>query len=132
MNPLANILEQIEAHNAWQETIEVKRNDYLFKAGNIHTDLYLVESGCLHVFLEQDYAEQTIRFAYQNSFFGALDSFINDIPTIYSVQALRKSKLKGISKHSFMHIVHESDQNLKDWQEVMSQIIISQMERELH
>jgi len=131
MNPLAHLLEEIENRNAWQETIILNRNEFLHQAGKVNTNLYFVFSGSLRVFINDDGQEHTIRFGYENSFFGALDSFISNEPSVYSIQALRKAELSVISKVAFMDMIHASEKNLQQWHQVLSQLVYSQMEREL-
>ena len=131
MNPLAFLLEQIQETDAWQENIDLKRNEFLHQAGRINTNLYFVVSGSLRVYINEAEEEHTIRFGYENSFFGALDSFITNEPSVYTIQALRQSTVKVISKDRFMELVNQSEQNLQMWHQVLSQLVYSQMEREL-
>lgn len=131
MNPLQDILIKIHENNLWEEDRVLKRNEYLNVKGRINTDLFYVVSGSLRVYVLDDVEEHTIRFGYRNSFLGALDSFITNQPSSYSIQAIKKTELKVVSKDTFMNLIDSSFENQKLWQGVMGLLTFQQMEREL-
>ncbi|MFT5821787.1 MAG: CRP-like cAMP-binding protein [Crocinitomix sp.] len=131
MNPLQNLLIQIEAKALWQEDLVLERNEYLNVKGKINTNLYFVANGSLRIFYLDEANEHTIRFGYENSFFGALDSFIKEQPSVYNIQALKKSALKVVSKDDFMSLVNSTLDNQHLWQEILSELVFQQMEREI-
>ena len=92
MHPIQSLLHQINEQELWSESIQLKRNAYLVSPGQVATHLYYVESGSLRVGLLNADEDHTIRFAYEGSFFGALDSFIDEGPTRYSIEALKRQK----------------------------------------
>lgn len=131
MNPLQELLIQIEEKALWQEDLVLERKEYLNQRGKINTNLYFVESGSLRIFYLDKEEEHTIRFGYQNSFFGALDSFIKEAPSVYNIQALKKADLKVVSKDSFMGLVNSSIDNQLLWQDILGELVFQQMEREI-
>jgi CRP-like cAMP-binding protein len=130
MNPIQELLIQIEEQNLWQEDEVFARNEFLNREGRINTNLYFVLDGSVRIFLMDGDEEHTIRFGYQNSFFGALDSFISEKPSIYTIQALKKSTLKVVSKEDFMILVNSSSENQQMWQQILELLIFQQLERE--
>lgn len=130
-NPLGLLLAQIEEEDLWQEEKHLARHEFLTEVGKINTNLYYVLNGSLRVFLTDENEEHTIRFGYENSFFGALDSFISNKPTNYSIQAIKKSELKVVSKDVFMEVVNRNADNLSAWHKILEQIVSQQLEREL-
>ncbi len=131
MNPLQELLIQIEEKELWQEDLVLERNEYLNRNGKIDSNLYLVLSGSLRIYYLDEKEEHTIRFGYQNSFFGALDSFIKDQPSAYNIQALKKAELKVVSKDEFMDLVNSSRENQLLWQDLLGELVFQQMEREI-
>ncbi|NOQ71302.1 MAG: cyclic nucleotide-binding domain-containing protein [Crocinitomix sp.] len=131
MNPLQELLIQLEANALWQEDLVLERNEFLNHSGTINTNLYFVESGSLRIFYLDEAEEHTIRFGYQNSFFGALDSFIKEEPSVYNIQALKKAELKVVSKDAFMNLVNSTIENQRLWQGILGEIVFQQMEREI-
>ena len=131
MNPLQELLLQIEEGDLWQADVNLNRNEYLNVKGRVNTNMYFVKSGSLRIYVLDDVEEHTIRFGYKNSFFGALDSFITDEPSAYYIQAIKKTTLKVISKETFLELVNSSDDWKKLWQNLMADLIYQQLEREI-
>lgn len=131
MNPLAEILEEIQAKDLWENEITLQRNHFLIRAGEINTNLYFVESGSINVFVVIENEEQSVRFGYENTFFAALDSLINETPTNFYFQAIKTTKLKVISKFDFMQLLESNPTLMKHWRIILENLVNQQMEREL-
>jgi len=96
MNTYELLLDKLS--NEWEREISLKRNEFLVVKGTLNTDLFLVKEGSLRVFIEDEKEEHTIRFGYKNSLITALDSFLNEKPTNFYIQAIKKCELSIISK----------------------------------
>lgn len=120
-----------ETPDAWKGELSLKRNEYLKVKGSTDTNLYYVKTGSLRVFIEDEFEEHTIRFGYEGNFISALDSHITEKPSPYYIQAIRKTELKVISKEAFMKIINSKHEHQHLWQEMLSQLIYQQMEREI-
>ena len=129
MNILEQLIQILEPH--WEETITLKRNDYLVSQGDKNTNLYFVEEGSLRVFIEDDDEEHTIRFGYKDSMITALDSFFTQSPTSFYIQTLKKCKLKVISKSVYDEIINSSDENKQLWKQLLEGFVYQQIEREI-
>ena len=130
MSSISFLVDQIDAQSLWENKIELQRNEYLKYEGSVDTNLYFVVSGSLRIFvLEQD-CETTIRFGYTNDVITALDSFIKGTKSDLIIQAMKKSKLKMISKHRFLRLINSTLDNQKFWHEILGEFIIQHMERE--
>ena len=128
MNILTQLAEKLAPY--WEADIEVARNEYLTVAGDLNTQLYFVESGSLRVFIEDEHENHTIRFGYQQSFLTALDSFLKEVPTVFHIQALKKSRLKVISKAKFLEWVHASQEHQLLWNKLLEEFVYQQLVRE--
>lgn len=129
MSALQSLLHALEGH--WSHTIELKRNEYLVKEGAIHTNLYWIEEGSVRVFIEDDVEEHTIRFGYPNSIMGALDSFLNDKPTTFYIQAIKKCTLRVISKEEYLAFINSKEEYQDIWLKMLEDFVIQQIEREV-
>src|SRR5690606_26648861 len=130
MNPLQQIIEQIEMAELWEKELVLARNEYLKVQGSIDTDVYFIKSGTLRIFVTDESEEHTIRFAYTNDLIAALDSFITEKPSDLYIQALKKCELKVIGKKPFINLIKSSTENLNLWLQLQSALIYQQMERE--
>ncbi len=129
MNILEQLLAILEPH--WQESITLKRNDYLVSQGEKNNNLYLVEEGSLRVFIDDETEEHTIRFGYKNSIITALDTFLTDAPSSFYIQAIKKCKLKVISKSTYDKVINSSEENQELWKKMLEGFVYQQIEREI-
>ena len=112
------------------KTIQLERNEFLKVKGSIDTNVYFVENGSLRIFILDDYEEQTIRFGYQGNIIVSLDSFLSGKPSYLSIQALKKTTVKVISKTNFSKFI-EAKENRDWWLNTLENLVLQQMEREV-
>ena len=129
MNFYQKLLEILKPN--WEKEIVLRRNEYLVTKLEVNTNLYLVEEGSLRVFIGDEEEEHTIRFGYKNSIITALDCFLTDKPTEFYIQALKRCKLKMISKNSFHQLMQSSEENIKVWEQLLQSFVHQQIEREI-
>ena len=130
MKELQLLVEIIEHDNLWEKDIEINRNEYLKVKGSIDTNLYFIEKGSLRIYIVDAYEEHTIRFGYQNNFIASLDSYINEKPSDYYIQAIKKTKLKIIKKTTFEELINSKNEFQNIWTSILEQIVLQQLERE--
>lgn len=124
------LIEIIENNNLWEKQIEISRNEFLKVKGNIDTNLYFIKNGSLRIYVEDENEDHTIRFGYQNNFLVSLDSFLTEKPSDFYIQALKKTKLKVITKKTFKNLIHSYPELKNSWTELLEQLILHQLERE--
>ena len=61
---------------------------------------------------------------------AALDSFITQHPSPLYIQALRKTKVKVISRPAYLQLMQSNNANIQRWNTVLQGLIVDQMERE--
>jgi CRP-like cAMP-binding protein len=88
------------------EPLEVKKNQHLFRSGEIARYVYFVEKGCLRqYYINNNGEERTIYFKVENEWCSELVSFLDNKPTELSVQALENSKLQIINQKNWIYAV---------------------------
>ncbi|HET7118258.1 MAG TPA: Crp/Fnr family transcriptional regulator [Hanamia sp.] len=88
------------------ETKEVKKNEYLYRSGEIVRYVYLVEKGCLRqYYINNNGEERTIYFKVENGWCSELVSFLDNKPTELCVQALEDSTLQMINQKNWVYFV---------------------------
>lgn len=130
MNPISNLIDNLNTQNLWDREIELKRNEYLKVKGSIDTNIYLVTNGSLRIFVIDEFEEHTIRFGYKNNLIASLDSFLNEQPSDFYIQALKKTTVKSINKKQFFSFIESSLENKKIWLAILENFVLQQMERE--
>lgn len=130
MNQLEQLIELIDIQHLWQEEKDISRNEFIKLSGSIDTKIYFIVDGSLRIFIRDDIEEHTIRFGYQNNFIVALDSYLSESPSPLFIQAIKKTKVKIISKKVFQQLLHDTPQLQSAWVQILEQIILQQLERE--
>lgn len=132
MDVTASLLSDMEAYGLqWSDAITLKRNELLYTAGSVDTNIYFLESGALRIIHETGNDLNTIRFAYQGSLFVAMDSFLTGNPSLYSAEAIKACKLTKIPYTDFIAFINSDIKYLQLWDKILSYIIIGQLEREI-
>ncbi len=75
------------------ELIEVKKNGFITRAGEIENYMYFMVSGVVRGYFIHNGVEHVIGFSFDHSPSGSIDSFINRQPTAFFTQALEDSQL---------------------------------------
>jgi CRP-like cAMP-binding protein len=88
------------------ETIEVKKNEHLYRAGEVARHVYFVEKGCLRqYYINNNGEERTIYFKIENGWCSELVSFLDNKPTELCVQALENSRLQMINQKNWIYAI---------------------------
>lgn len=88
------------------ESLEVKKNEHLFREGDIARYVYFVEKGCLRqYYINNNGEERTIYFKTENGWASELVSFLDNAPTELNLQALEYSKLQIINQKNWVYVV---------------------------
>ena len=101
MNPINFLIEKLNQEDLWCDEVHLERNEFLKVKGSIDTNIYLVVTGSLRIFVVDEDEEHTIRFGYKNNLITALDSFLTEKPSDFYIQALKSTCLKVIDSKTF-------------------------------
>jgi len=107
----------------------LKRNEFLKIEGTMDSHVYYIESGSLRVFVMDHDKEQIIRFGYTKNIIAALDSFLTGKPSPFYIQAIKKTKLRVISKTQMDDFLKEEKNKL--WIKILEELVVQQIEREI-
>lgn len=84
--------------NTFQKKV-IRKKSHLLRAGQ-HCDSYhFVEQGALRIFTTVDNKEITSWFAFQDYFFTELESYVNNTPTRFNIQALENTTVYFIPRN---------------------------------
>ena len=88
------------------EPLEVKKNEHLFRSGEIARHVYFIDKGCLRqYYINNNGEERTIYFKVEDGWCSELVSFLNNKPTELNLQALEDSKLQIINQKNWIYAV---------------------------
>jgi CRP-like cAMP-binding protein len=88
------------------ESLTVKKNEHLFREGDIAKYVYFIEKGCLRqYYINNNGEERTIYFKVEDGWASELVSFLDNTPTELNLQALEDSKLQIINQKNWIYAV---------------------------
>lgn len=130
MDLMDELYQHLETQRVWEGEQVLERNEHLVQAGRRGNRLYYVVEGSLRAYVVYGEEEQVIRLAYQHNFISALDSFITGEPSVFYIQALKKTRLKYISRERYRAFLHSDPKLMVLWNQLLEGLILMQMERE--
>lgn len=131
MNIVNKLYTVLNDANAWEGEIELNRGQTLSREGEINTKLYWVENGCLKIFIHDEDTEHIIRFAYHQNFMSLIDAYFTEKASALNVSAIRKTKVKWISKPGINALINENEAFQSLWKTISESLIVQQLEREI-
>jgi CRP-like cAMP-binding protein len=94
--------EEINLYLSFLRVRYIGKKEHFLVAGEICTDIAYVNKGCLRRYIMDEHSKETIlNFALEDYWTGDLESFVNQMPSIYYVQALEQCELLLISRENF-------------------------------
>ncbi|MBX7224703.1 MAG: Crp/Fnr family transcriptional regulator [Chitinophagales bacterium] len=112
------------------KTIIIERNGFVKQAGSVDTNIYFIQSGSVKIYVINDNDEQIIRLGYKGSLIASLDSFFTQKPSIFFIQALKKSVIKVITSAQLNSFLREGNNGLL-WNAILEDLVLQQIEREI-
>src|SRR6185312_2533392 len=84
--------------------LKVKKNQHLFKAGDISKYVYFINKGCLRQYYINSRAEErTVYFQMESGWCSELMSFLYEKPTKLNLQAIEDSDLLVINQKDWIY-----------------------------
>lgn len=131
MSSKEQILQYILMESLFERIVILKRNEILKPSGSIDSNIYFLEEGAIKISILDREEERIIRFGYQNNWIVALDSFFTIQPSPLEFKALKRTKIHVIGKKKFEEIIGKHPNYLQSWNEILQELVVQQMEREI-
>ena len=107
------------------------KNDFLLKEGYNDDNIYYIENGIVrfvtNTFEEKEY---TFDFGFSNDFVNSYNSYKNNIPSKFSIQAITIVKAYVISKETVIQAINENKDYLLIFIQVLEELLIKKTKRE--
>lgn len=122
---LSNIID------LWNIRRELQRNEILKPIGSAETNLYFVENGAVKICYQINEQEIIAEFGFKNSCIFELVSFFSEKPSHFYIQAIKSTKLIGISKADFYLALGFSKSLNSFWEKNMEKLMLNFIDREI-
>lgn len=83
---------------------QIEAKTFLLKEGEISTHAHLIKKGCLREWFNKDGKEITFQFFFEGQAVASIDSFLNNQPSLYTIESIEPSIIYSISKDNFEKI----------------------------
>lgn len=127
------IHQYISENNLWDKKLSLKKGAFVFSSGNYTPWVYFVASGAFIITKELEGEEQVLRLVYKNNWVSALDAFLFNKQTEFSMSAIKTSEIYAISKEKYFEIIKklEGQDDVPYLNLMLQGLIKDMMEREL-
>ena len=125
-----DIAALLDANGLFEKTIMLERGDFLKKAGSTDTNIYYIEEGTVYAFIVDGEEERIVRFGYKGNIIVSLDSFLTESPSEFYIQAIKKCRVKIVTKKSFTRFIEQNEKGAALWTKMLENLVIQQIERE--
>ena len=89
-----------EFENSFKEK-KIPSKTILLEAGKISNHVYLIKKGCLRSWFNKDGKDITVQFFFENQPVASIDSFLNNKPSLFTIESIEPSIIISISKSNF-------------------------------
>lgn len=120
----------LDANGLFEKTILLERGGFLKKAGSTDTNIYYIEEGTVYAFIVDGEEERIVRFGYKGNIIVSLDSFLTESPSEFYIQAIKKCRVKIVTKRSFTRFIAQNKEGAVLWTKMLENLVVQQIERE--
>jgi CRP-like cAMP-binding protein len=111
--------------NLWNKTKRLNPKETLLNFNHYDTNLYFVVNGCVRLFIVDNNAEEiNMGFGYKNTLITCFQSFIEEKPSLLSIEAILDTELLSISKNGLIKLMQENPE-ISRWYQAMLEITLS-------
>lgn len=73
----------------------------LLHDGEISCQIYIIKKGCLRQWFNKDGKDITLQFFFENQPVASIDSFLNNQPSLFTIESIEPSTIISIRKETF-------------------------------
>ncbi len=81
--------------------IEIPSKFVLLQDGEISKHIFYIKKGCLRQWYNKDGKEITFQFYFENQQVASIDSFLNNQPSLFTIESIEPSNIISINKEVF-------------------------------
>jgi CRP-like cAMP-binding protein len=101
-------LEELwEKYSNLQQVLVVPAKTILLNEGDFSDQYIFIEKGLLRIFINDNGDSKTIQFFFENEGVASIESFINNIPSQFTIEAIEPSTLHVLPKKNFRLMLDE-------------------------
>ncbi|MFY0652410.1 MAG: Crp/Fnr family transcriptional regulator [Cyclobacteriaceae bacterium] len=112
LSPIPEV-DWLDFSSKWQES-KVMRNEFITEVGKKEKYFYFVHSGVLRAYVINNGNDVSIGFSYDGDYSGAYDSFLEQSPSDWNIQAIVDTDFLRISFSDMMEM-YDKYKSIERW-----------------
>ena len=80
---------------------EIASRTIILREGEISNHAHFIKKGCLREWFNKDGKDITFQFFFEGQTVASIDSFLNNKPSLYTLESIEPSEIFSISKDNF-------------------------------
>jgi len=111
-----------------QKRMELPAKSILLEEGKISQNYIFVEKGCVRFFFNNNGDDKTVQFFFENEGLTSFDSFINNSPSLFTIETIEPSVIYMLPKQYLMQLMDELSREL----DFVQMILHISAQRQMH
>jgi CRP-like cAMP-binding protein len=91
----------------YQKRLDVSSKTILLEEGKISQHYIFIEQGCVRAFFNKNGMDKTVQFFFENEGLSSLESFINNIPSLITIETIEPSVVYLLPKQYVIQLMNE-------------------------
>jgi CRP-like cAMP-binding protein len=91
----------------FQKRMELPAKTVLLEEGKISQNYIFIEKGCVRFFFNNNGDDKTVQFFFENDGLTSFDSFINNIPSLFTIETIEPSVIYLLPKQYVLQFMNE-------------------------
>lgn len=112
----------------YQQRLEVPARTTLLEEGKVSQNYIFIEKGCVRLFFNNDGADKTVQFFFENEGLTSFESFVNNTPSAFTIETIEPTVVYLLPKQYVMQLMDE----LSHEPEIFKMILQMTAKRQTH
>jgi len=91
----------------FQQRLEIPAKTVLLKEGQVSQNYISIEQGCVRAYFDKDGNEKTLQFFFENDGFSLFDSFVNEVPSQFTIETIERSVLYLLPRIHVLQLIED-------------------------
>ncbi len=91
----------------FQQRMEIPAKTILLEEGKISQQYIFIEKGCVRLFFNNNGDDKTVQFFFENEGLSSFDSFVNNIPSLFTIETIEPSVIYLLPKQYVIQLMDE-------------------------
>jgi CRP/FNR family transcriptional regulator, anaerobic regulatory protein len=116
----------------WNKAKRLNPKEILLHRSNLESNLYFVVSGCVRLYVVDGNEEEiNLGFGHDNTIITSFQSFIQETPSLLSIEAIMETELISISKVDLKTLINKNSEIAQWYQFILETTLSGHIQRQI-